>query len=170
MAAFIAATLVLLSRAITMEEAYRAVEWRAVFLMAAILPIGVAMERTGAAALLSETVTGAVGPAGPYAVLAVLIVLSSLLSQALDGAPAVVLLAPVALSAAEKLGISARPVMMGIGLAASAAYMTPFSQKANLLVMGVGGYRVSDYLKMGTPLTLLQLVIILLLVPVVFPF
>ncbi|MGQ0722057.1 MAG: SLC13 family permease [Candidatus Eiseniibacteriota bacterium] len=170
MAAFTAATLVLLSRAITMEEAYRAVEWRAVFLMAAILPVGLAMETSGAAALLSESVTATVGPAGPFAVLAALVLLSSLLSQTLDGAPAVVLLAPVALSAAEQLGISARPIMMGVGLAASAAYMTPFSQKANLLVMGVGGYRVSDYLKLGTPLTLLQIVLIIALVPLLFPF
>jgi di/tricarboxylate transporter len=111
-----------------------------------------------------------VGPAGPYAVLAALAILSSLLSQALDGAPAVVVLAPVALSAAEHLGISPRPMMMGIGLAASAAYMTPFSQKASLLVMGVGGYRTSDYLKAGTPLTVLQIALVILLVPVVFPF
>jgi di/tricarboxylate transporter len=170
MAAFTAATLVLLSRAITMEEAYRAVEWRAVFLMAAILPVGLAMETSGAAALLSESVTGLVGPAGPFAVLAALVALSSLLSQTLDGAPAVVLLAPVALSAAEQLGVSARPVMMGIGLAASAAYMTPFSQKAHLLVMGVGGYRVSDYLRLGTPLTLMQIILIVALVPLFFPF
>ncbi len=169
-AAFTAATLVVLFGAITMEEAYRAVEWRAVFLVAAILPVGIAMERTGAAALLARTVTDIAGPYGPYAVLAGLVLLASALSQALDGAPAVVLLTPVALQVAEEMGISDRSVMMGVSLAASAAFMTPFSHKANLLVMGAGGYRVSDYLRVGTPLTILLLALLVVLVPVFFPF
>jgi di/tricarboxylate transporter len=169
-AAFTAATLVVLTGAITMEEAYRGVEWRAVFLVAAILPVGVAMESTGAASLLSEAVTRHAGPHGPYAVLAGLVLLASLLSQALDGAPAVVLLTPVALTAADSLGINSRTVMMAISLAASAAFMTPFSHKANLLVMGAGGYRVADYLRVGTPLTVVVLALITLLVPVFFPF
>ncbi len=169
-AAFTAATLVVLTRTITMEEAYRSVEWRAVFLVAAILPVGIAMERTGAAALLSQTVTTNAGPYGPYAVLAGLVVLASILSQALDGAPAVVLLAPVALQAAEQMGISPMPIMMGVSLAASAAFMTPFSHKANLLVMGAGGYKVADYLKVGTPLTIILLALLVYLIPMLFPF
>lgn len=169
-AAFIAATLVVLTGTITMEEAYRSVEWRAVFLVAAILPVGIAMERTGAAALLSQTVTIYAGPYGPYAVLAGLVVLASMLSQALDGAPAVVLLTPVALQTAAQMGISPMPVMMGVSLAASAAFMTPFSHKANLLVMGAGGYKVVDYLKVGTPLTIILLALLVYLVPLFFPF
>ncbi len=169
-AAFTAAVMVVLTGAITMEEAYRAVEWRAIFLVAAILPVGIAMERTGAAALMSQGVTDIAGPFGPYAVLAGLLLLSSALSQCLDGAPAVVLLTPVALSTAAALGIEARPIMMGVSLAASAAFMTPFSHKANLLVMGAGGYKVTDYLKVGTPLTIILLVALTFLVPVFFPF
>ncbi len=168
-AAFTAATFVVLFGAITMEEAYRAVEWRAIFLVAAILPVGIAMERTGGAHLLSLSVTTIAGPYGPYAVLAGLVLLSSMLSQALDGAPAVVLLTPVALQAAEQMGISPMPVMMGISLAASAAFMTPFSHKANLLVMGAGGYKVSDYLKVGTPLTIVLLAVLVYLIPMFFP-
>ncbi|MBN1825079.1 MAG: SLC13 family permease [Candidatus Eisenbacteria bacterium] len=168
-AAFAAAVFTVLGGAVTMEEAYRAVEWRAVFLVAAILPVGIAMERTGAAMLLSHAVTDLAGPHGPYAVLAGLVVLSSLLSQSLDGAPAVVLLTPVAIATAEELGMDPRTVMMGVGLAASAAFMTPFSHKANLLVMGAGGYRVRDYLRAGTPLTLILLALLVLLTPVFFP-
>ncbi|NNE44086.1 MAG: SLC13 family permease, partial [Gemmatimonadetes bacterium] len=109
-AAFVGATFVVLAGAISMEEAYRGVEWRAVFLVAAILPVGMAMERTGAAALISQTVTDVAGPFGPHAVLAGLFCLSSLLSQCLDGAPAVVLLTPVALGTAEQLGLSPYPI------------------------------------------------------------
>ncbi len=168
-AAFAAASLVVLAGALTMQQAYRAIEWRAIFLVAAVLPVGVAMERTGAAALLADSVTAA-APLGPHAILAALVILASLLSQGLDGAPAVVLLAPVVLQTAENLGLSPYPLMMGVSLAASAAFMTPFSHKANLLVMGAGGYRSSDYLKVGTPLTVLLLVMLVFLVPVFFPF
>ena len=92
------------------------------------------------------------------------------MSQSLDGAPAVVLLTPVALQTAGNLGIHSSPIMMGVALAASAAFMTPFSHKANLLVMGAGGYRAMDYLKVGVPLTILILVLIVVLIPVFFPF
>jgi di/tricarboxylate transporter len=169
-AAFTAASLVILAGALTMQESYRVIEWRAIFLVAAVLPVGFAMERTGAANFLADTVADTAGPLGPHFVLGALIVLASLLSQGLDGAPAVVLLAPVVIEMAERLDLSPYPLMMGVSLAASAAFMTPFSHKANLLVMGAGGYRSSDYLKVGTPLTVLLLVLLTLLVPVFFPF
>ncbi len=169
-AAFTAASLVVLSGALTMKEAYASIEWRAIFLVAAILPVGIAMERTGAARWLADTVVSTAGPLGPYMVLGMLVVLSSLLSQGLDGAPTVVLLTPVVLKAADGLGLSPYPLMMGVGLAASAAFMTPFSHKANLLVMGAGGYRAVDYLKVGTPLTIVFLILLILTVPVFFPF
>jgi di/tricarboxylate transporter len=169
-AAFTAASLVVLSGALTMEEAYRAIEWRAIFLVAAVLPVGIAMERTGAALMMADSVTSIAGSLGPYAVLASLVVLASLLSQGLDGAPAVVLLTPVVLQAAETLGLSPYPLMMGISLAASAAFMTPFSHKANLLVMGAGGYHSRDYLRVGTPLTIVLLALMVLMIPIFFPF
>ncbi len=169
-AAFTAASLTILSGAITMPEAYRAIEWRAIFLVAAVLPVGVAMERTGAADLMAGSVSSLAGPFGPYAVMAALIVLSSMLSQGLDGAPAVVLLTPVALQTAQEMGLSPYPVMMGVSLAASAAFMTPFSHKANLLVMGAGGYKSMDYVRVGTPLTVVVLALLVFLVPVFFPF
>ena len=168
-AAFIAASLVLLFGTVTMEEAYRAIEWRTIFLVAAVLPVGIAMESTGAALLLVSRVREWLGPMGHLAILIALVVLASLLSQALDGAPAVVLLAPVALETAAQLGMNPYAAMMGVSLAASAAFMTPFSHKANLLVMGAGGYRAIDYARVGTPLTVVVLGIVVALVPVFFP-
>ena len=162
-------TVVLLAGALTMQEAYRAIEWRALFMVAAILPVGFAMERTGAALLLASTVTDLAGPLGPYAVLATMVFCSSLLSQGLDGVPSVVLLTPVVIQAAEQLDLSPYPLMMGVTLAASAAFMTPFSHKANLLVMGAGGYRAADYLRVGTPLTICLLILLVILVPLFFP-
>jgi len=169
-AAFTAASLVILAGALTMRESYRVIEWRAIFLVAAVLPVGFAMERTGAATFLADTVAQTAGPLGPYFVLGALVLLASVLSQGLDGAPAVVLLAPVVIEMADRMDMSPYPLMMGVSLAASAAFMTPFSHKANLLVMGAGGYRSSDYLKVGTPLTVLLLVVLTFLVPIFFPF
>lgn len=169
-AAFSSASLVVLFGALSMEEAYRAIEWRAIFLVAAVLPVGGAMEESGAASLMARTVMDVAGPLGPYAVLASLIVLSSVLSQGLDGAPAVVLLTPVVLESSTALGLSPYPFMLGVAVAASAAFMTPFSHKANLLVMGLGGYRSTDYLRVGTPLTVVLLVVMVVMVPFIFPF
>ena len=168
-AAFIAASLALLFRTVTMEEAYRAIEWRTIFLVAAVLPVGFAMERTGAALLLVDGAKDLIGPLGDYAILVALVLFASLLSQTLDGAPAVVLLAPVALETAAQLGMNPYAAMMGVSLAASAAFMTPFSHKANLLVMGAGGYRSIDYARVGTPLTVVILSIVVMLVPFFFP-
>ncbi len=169
-AAFTAASLIVLAGALTMQETYRAIEWRAIFLVAAVLPVGVAMERTGAAGLLANSVTSIAGPLGNYPTLGALMLMASALSQGLDGAPAVVLMAPVVIQAANGLGISPYPLMMGVSLAASAAFMTPFSHKANLLVMGAGGYRSTDYLKVGTPLTIVLLALMVFLIPIFFPF
>ena len=169
-AAFSGAVVAVLFGALTMEEAYRAVEWRALFLVAAILPVGTAMKTTGTATLLANSVVGIGDSLGPHAFLAILVLLASFLSQVLDGAPTVVILAPVVVLAAEKLHVSPYPLMMAVSLAASAAFMTPFSQKASLLVMSVGGYRTRDFLRVGTPLTLIVLLMVVLLVPHFFPF
>ena len=169
-AAFAAAVFVVLTGALTMQEAYRAIEWRAIFLVAAVLPVGVAMERSGAAALIANGIVDSVGSIGPFAVLVSLLVLSSALSQGLDGAPTVVLLAPVVFLAAEQLSISPRPLMMGVGLAASAAFLTPFSHKANLLVMSAGGYRVGDFTRVGSALTIIVLGLLALMIPWLLPF
>ena len=169
-AAFTGAVITVLFGALTMEEAYQAIEWKALFLVAAILPVGTAMESTGAAHWVAGGVAGIGEAFGPYAFLASIVVLASFLSQTLDGAPTVVILAPVVVLTADKLGIDPAPMMMAVGLAASAAFMTPFSQKASLLVMSAGGYRVSDFVRVGTPLTLMVLVLLVILIPIFFPF
>ncbi len=169
-AAFAGAVSAVLFGALKMDEAYRLIEWRAIFLVAAVLPVGMAMEKSGAALLLADLVAQVAINYGPHAFLACLVILASLLSQGLDGAPTVVILAPVVLLTAENLQISPYPLMMAVGLAASAAFMTPFSHKANLLVMSAGGYRSMDYVKVGTPLTLVVFVILVVMVPIFFPF
>jgi di/tricarboxylate transporter len=117
----------------------------AVFLIAGMLPLGIAMDSTGAAQLLAEGMVSLVGAAGPLAVMAGLFVLGTLASQGMPNAAVAVLLAPIAYGSAQGLGISPYPLLMAVAVAASAAFSSPVGHAANVLVMGPGGYRFADY-------------------------
>jgi di/tricarboxylate transporter len=169
-AAIIGGTLMVVSGCLTMEEAYRYIEWPAVFLIAAMLPLGIAMQTSGAATFLTVSMMNLIGDAGPIAVLAGLFVLSVLASQVMPNAAVVVLMAPIAIAAAADKSVSPYTFMMGIAIAASASFMSPISHPANILVMGPGGYRFSDFVRVGLPLTIVVLILVLLVLPVVWPF
>ena len=168
-AAFLGVFTVVLSGAIRMDEAYREIEWRVVFFVAAILPLGGAFERAGAAAWLAGHAAD-VDLFGPWGMLLLFMISASLLSQLFDGVLSVVLLGPVAIKAAEHGGISPEAFLMGIALAASIAFLTPFSHKANLLVMAPGGYRSRDYFVLGSMLTVASLAVLTVILPLLFPF
>jgi di/tricarboxylate transporter len=153
-----------------MDEAYRAIEWRAVFLIAGMIPLGIAMETTGAASFVATWMVELLGAYGPAIVMAGLFILTSLASQVMPNPAVVVLLVPVALNTASDLGVSPYPLAMTVAIAASAAFMSPVSHPANLLVMGPGGYRFSDYVKVGLPLTLVVLLVVMLVMPSIWPF
>jgi di/tricarboxylate transporter len=162
--------LMVLTGCLTMGEAYQAIEWKAIFLIAGMLPLGIAMERTGAANFLAEGMVGLVGGLGPLAVTAGLFVLAALASQVMPNPAVAVLLAPIALNTANDLGISPYPLMMTVAVSASAAFLSPVGHSANLLIMGPGGYRFTDYTRVGIPLTLLVLGVVLLVLPIFWPF
>ena len=162
--------LMILTRCLTMEEAYRSIEWKAIFLIAGMLPLGTAMEQTGAASYLAEGMVALVGPFGPLAVTGGLFLLAALASQVMPNPAVAVLLAPIALNTASDLGISPYPLMMAVAISASAAFLSPVGHSANVLVMGPGGYRFSDYTKVGIPLTLVVLAVVLIVMPIFWPF
>jgi di/tricarboxylate transporter len=168
-AVVIGAAFMVLTRCLTMEEAYRYIEWKAVFLIAGMLPLGTALDNTGAARLLAEGVVEVVGPLGPYAVLFGLMVITFIATSIIPTAALVVLMAPIALKTAASLGISPYALMMGIAMAASSSFTSPISHPANVLVMGPGGYRFIDYVKVGGPLTLVVLVILMIVLPIFWP-
>jgi di/tricarboxylate transporter len=169
-AAVIGGTLMVLSGALTMEEAYRYIEWPAVFLIAAMLPLGIAMQNSGAADYVANGMLGITGDFGSLAILAGLMILSILASQFMPNAAVVVLMAPIALATARDMDISPLILMMGIAIAASASFLSPVSHPANVLIMGPGGYRFSDYIKVGLPLTIVVVVIALIVLPIFWPF
>jgi di/tricarboxylate transporter len=168
--AVVGASLMVLTRCLTMEEAYRAIEWRAVFLIAGTLPLGLAMENTGAAHLIAQQVVALIGGLGPLGLLAGLFILTSAATQAMPSVAAVVLLAPIALNTSQDLGISAYPLLLSVAFAASTGFHSPVSHPANVLVLGPGGYRYADYFKVGLPLTLVVFVLSLIVIPLFFPF
>lgn len=169
-AAITGAVLMVLTRCLTMEEAYRSIEWQAVFLIAAMLPLGFAMQRTGAAELLAHTVVQAAGPYGPTAILAGIVLLTLIVNQFIPSAVNAVVMTPIALATAASLGISPYPFVMGIAYAVASSFMTPVSHPANVLVMSPGGYRFADYMKNGLPITVIVFVVCVALLPVVFPY
>lgn len=162
--------LMVLTGCLTMDEAYRAIEWKAVFLIAGMIPLGIAMENTGAASFVATWMVELLGDYGPMVVMAGLYILTSLASQVMPNPAVAVLLAPIALNTAGDMGVSPYPLAMTVAVAASAAFLSPVAHPANLLVMGPGGYRFSDYIKMGLPLTLVVLVVVMLVLPIFWPF
>jgi len=168
-AAVVGAALMVLVGCLSMEEAYRQIEWKAVFLIAGTLPLGAALDQTGAAKLIAEGVVALVGPFGPKAVMLGLVGLTFLATCFVPTAALVVLMGPIALNTASDMGLSPYAFMMAIAMAASASFMTPVSHPANILVMGPGGYRFADYLKIGGLLTLVILVVLMVILPVFWP-
>jgi len=168
-AAVVGAALMVLCGCLSMDEAYRQIEWKAVFLIAGLLPLGTALDQTGAARLIAEGVVTLVGPFGSRAVLLGLVVLTFLATCFVPTAALVVLMAPIVLSTSTNMGLSPHALMMAVAMAASASFMTPISHPANILVMGPGGYRFMDYLKVGGLLTLVVLLVIVIILPVFWP-
>jgi di/tricarboxylate transporter len=168
-AGVVGAALMVLTGCLTMEEAYRQIEWKAVFLIAGMLPLGTALDQTGAAKMIAESVVAFLGPFGPNAVMFGLISLTFLATCFVPTAALVVLMAPIALNTSANMGLSPYGLMMAISMAASASFCTPISHPANLLVMGPGGYRFLDYVKVGGLLTIVTLVVLMLVMPILWP-
>jgi di/tricarboxylate transporter len=169
MGAIAGATLMVLSGCLTMEEAYRAINWRSVFLIAGMLPLGIAMEKTGTAKFLAGEVFEMIGGLGPHAVIGGVFVLTALAAQVMPTSAVAILVAPMVLKTAQDLGMSPHALMMTAAISASASFLSPVAHPANVLVMGPGGYRFTDYTKVGIPLTLISLAVVLLMVPVFWP-
>ncbi len=169
-AAVTVVVLYLLTNIINMEEAYNAVEWKSIFLIAGMLPLGIAMDKTGAAEYLADIVISWVGGWGPRGIMVGLFILTTLLTGFMSNAAAAVLVAPIAISTAVSLGISPKTFVMGVGIAASNAFVLPVGHQANILVYGPGGYKFFDYTKVGVPLTLLIWLLLLIFLPMIFPF
>ncbi len=163
------ALLMVILNVLTMEQAYRVIDWRIVFLVAGMLPLGMAMTKTGATSLFADALIGVLGPYGPQALLLGLMTLTVLLSQAMKGAAVSAVIAPIAIQAAQQIGVDPRAMAMGVALATSMAFITPLGHPVNILMMGPGGYRFRDFFKVGLPLTILLFIVALVTLPLFWP-
>jgi di/tricarboxylate transporter len=160
-ATFAAAVFMVLLGCLEMNDAYAAIEWRAVFLIAGMLPLGLAMTSSGTSAYVGEVLVAALGRLGPLAVAAGLYWAATLLTQVISGQVTPVVLAPIAIAAAGHVGADPRGLAMAVALGSSTAFLTPVSHASNLLVMGPGGYTTRDYSRVGLPLTLILFFVML---------
>ncbi|HET9794663.1 MAG TPA: SLC13 family permease [Thermoanaerobaculia bacterium] len=169
-ALFVGAVALLLFGGLSSDEAYRSVDWRAVALIGAMLPLSIALTHSGAAAMVSRTLVGASHARSPRGLLALFTVLTAALTQIIPGGAATPLIVgPIAVATAGHVGADPRAFAMAVALGTSTSMLTPFSHPVNVLVMGPGGYRFGDYVRAGLPLTIGLVAGIILLVPRFFP-
>ena len=167
-AGLLAAGALILSRVLSVEQAYRGINWTTVVLVGGMIPLSTAMQTSGAADKVADGLLDIVG--GPYTLLIGLFVVIAVLGQLISNTATALIIIPVAIAACAELDISVRPVMMFVTVVSSAALLTPVATPANLMVMGPGGYRFGDYAKLGLPLLAWYFVVSVGLVPLFWPF
>ena len=169
-AVILASVALVLTGCLDMTHVYRCIDWKSIVLIAGMLPMATALEKTGGMTYIVDSLLAGMGSMGPYALMAALFLLTALFSQVISNTATAVLLTPIGIGIASQLKISPEPMVMAIALAASAAFATPVASPVNTLVFSPGGYRFVDFIKVGLPLIALTLIITLLMVPIVFPF
>jgi di/tricarboxylate transporter len=169
MAMVIAAVTMILTGCLSIEEAHESIDWRTVFLVAGMLPLGMAMEATGTARYLADIMLGALGDFGPIPLLAGVYILAALVTQAMSNAAAIVLIVPIALDTAQGLAANHITFTMAVVVGAATSFLTPIGHKANVLVFGPGGYRFFDYARVGAFLTAVLLIVSMIFLPLFWP-
>jgi len=169
-AALISAGIVVLTGCIPISKAYKSISWTSVIMIGAMIPMGIALQKTGTAGLIATNLVNYLGNIHPLMLLGGIFLLTTAFSQVINNSATAVLMAPIALIAANTLNISPEPFMIVVAVSASTAFLTPVGTTTNAMVMAAGGYKFIDYLKVGAPLLLLFLIVTLLLVPIIWPF
>ncbi|MFO7682583.1 MAG: SLC13 family permease, partial [Chloroflexota bacterium] len=169
-ATLIAAVIMVLGGCLDMNQAYRSISWQSVVLIAAMIPMSIALQVTGGAELIANGLVNSLGSYGPLALMAGVFLLTTTFSQVISNTATAVLVAPIVLETALVSGLSPYPLMMTVAVAASTAFLTPIGTTTNLMVMTPGGYNFNDYVKIGMPLLLLIFIVNLILTPVIWPF
>lgn len=154
----------------SVEAAYKTINWESIVLIAAMLPMSVALEKTGASAMVASLLADNLGQASPYALLAGVYFTTSLLTMFISNTATAVLMSPIALTSAAAIGVSPYPMLFAVTLGASMCFASPFSTPPNALVMQAGGYSFMDYIKVGLPLQIIMGLVMIVVLPLIFPF
>ena len=169
-AALLGAVGMVLSRCLTIEEAYEAIDWRVIFLLGGIIPMGVALEQSGAALWLTQSILAPLAGSGPLVVLASLYLVTAIFTEVMSNNASAVILAPIALSLASSMHVDPRPFLVAITFAASTSFATPIGYQTNTMVYAPGGYRFTDYTRVGGPLNLVFMAVAVVVIPMLWPF
>ena len=169
-AVMLAAVAMLLTNSLTVEQAYGTISWQSIILLAGMLPLATALQATGGVTFIADGLASSLGRIGPVTVLAGLFLLTALFSQFISNTATTVLMAPIAYQAAVRLGVAPQAFLMAIAVAASTAFATPMATMSTTMVMAPGGYRFGDYVKIGVVFQGLALVMMLAVLPLLFPF
>ena len=170
-AVLIAAVLMVMTGCVrSMEAAYKTINWQTIVLFAAMMPMSLALEKTGVSSLISDTLVKSIGGFGPLALLAGIYFTTSVMTLFISNTVTALLMAPIALQSAIQIGVSPVPFMFAVSVAASMCFASPFSTPPNALVMSAGQYSFMDYVKVGGPLQLLMGIVMVLVLPLLFPF
>lgn len=168
-AVLLCAGIMLLTGCVPIQKAYKDISWVSVVMIAAMIPMGIALQKTGAAQEISNLLIQTFGESHPIILMGGIFILTTIFSQTINNSATAVLMAPIAYMAAIGIGISPRPFLMTVAASASTAYMTPMGTTTNAMVMGAGGYKFMDYLKVGTPLLIITFLASLILIPLFWP-
>jgi len=168
--ALIGAVFVVATRCLDVEEAYKAVEWKIIFLIFGMLALGLALEKTKGAELIAHGIITGLGSWGPTVVLGAIVIIASVMTSFLSNNAVAVLLTPVVIQAAASLAVSPRPFIIAVAIGASACFATPIGYQTNTLVYGAGGYRFRDFIKVGLPLNIIFCVLAVYFIPKFWPF
>lgn len=170
-AVLIAAVLMVMTGCVrSMEAAYKTINWQTIVLFAAMMPMSLALEKTGVSSLISDTLVKSIGGFGPLALLAGIYFTTSVMTLFISNTVTALLMAPIALQSAIQIGVIPVPFMFAVSVAASMCFASPFSTPPNALVMSAGQYSFMDYVKVGGPLQLLMGIVMVLVLPLLFPF
>ncbi|MFW5793616.1 MAG: SLC13 family permease [Bacteroidota bacterium] len=169
-AALLGCVFLVISGSISMEEAYQAIDWKVIFLLAGAMSLGVAMDESGTANMISLKLVSFAGDLGPVVIVSALFIITSFLTGIMSNNASAVLLTPIAIATAVSMDVDARPFLMAITFAASSSFMTPVGYQTNTMIYGAGNYRFADFLKVGTPLNIIFWIIATFMIPILFPF
>ncbi len=168
--AVIGSVLYVLFGILTLEQAYRAIEWRVIFLLAGVLTLGIAMEKTGAAGIIASSLVSLLGGLGPTAMVSAFFLLTLVFTNFISNNATAALIVPIAIITADSLGVNSRPFLMAVTFAASLSFATPVGYQTNTMIFGPGNYKFTDFVKIGVPLDIIIWLLASLLIPVIFPF
>jgi di/tricarboxylate transporter len=169
-AAMLGAVAMVLSRCLTIDEAYQAIEWKTIFLLGGLLPLGLALEQNGGSAWIANALLNSADQFGPILILAAFYLVTAMFTEAMSNNATAVILAPIAVAVGVAMNIDPRPLLVAIAFAASTSFATPIGYQTNTMIFAPGGYRFTDFTRIGLPLNIIFCGVAVLLIPVLWPF